>query len=566
MQFFKNLNIGKRLAISLTLIGALLLSVAIISIIMLGRLNLGTTNIVENNLVQLQLSNQMISNANDIAISLRNMAMSDDPSDRKAQDQIVHERRADMLKNIAALEQFSLSGADKDLLAKIAAANTEYAQGQEEMLKHIAQSSREDTALYLTNKLRPVFRVLKDRLLEKIASQNVSAKEAGAAANATYANARLIMIVLALAAIALAALLGYVITTSITRPLARALHLANTVAEGDLSSVITVDTRDETGLLLQALKTMNERLAATVSQVRSGTDNIAMSASEVAAGSMDLSSRTEQQASSLEETASSMEELTSTVKQNTDNARQAYKLAESASSIAQRGGQMITQVVTTMDQINQSSGKIASIIGVIDGIAFQTNILALNAAVEAARAGEQGRGFAVVATEVRNLAQRSAAAAKEIKSLIDDSTSTVENGSKLVSDAGTTMGELVDSVRRVTDIVSEITSASVEQSAGIEQINQAVIEMDNVTQQNAALVEQSAAAAAAMQNQAEALATAVSVFKLGASGQVVPATVVSARKPAAPAAGKPRAAQIAAPRSASARAASPKLDDEWETF
>jgi len=566
MQFLKNLNIGKRLAISLTIIGALLLTVAMISVVMLSSLNSGTTNIVENNLVQLQLSNKMISNANDIAISLRNMAMSDDAGDRKAQDQIVHERRADMLKNIAALEQFALGSADKDLLAKITEANANYVQGQQEMLRHIAQSSREDTALYLTNKLRPVFRVLKDRLLEKIESQNVNAKEAGAAANATYASARLIMMVLALVAVAVAALLGYLITTSITRPLARALHVANTVAEGDLSSVITADTRDETGLLLQALKTMNERLAATVSQVRGGTDNIAMSASEVAAGSMDLSSRTEQQASSLEETASSMEELTSTVKQNTDNARQAYKLAESASSIAQRGGQMITEVVTTMDQINQSSSKIASIIGVIDGIAFQTNILALNAAVEAARAGEQGRGFAVVATEVRNLAQRSAAAAKEIKSLIDDSTSTVENGSKLVSDAGNTMSELVDSVRRVTDIVSEITSASVEQSAGIEQINQAVIEMDNVTQQNAALVEQSAAAAAAMQSQAEALATAVSVFKLGASAQVVPPTVASARKPAAAAAGKPRAAQIAAPRPASARAASPKLDDEWETF
>ena len=300
----------------------------------------------------------------------------------------------------------------------------------------------------------------------------------------------------------------------------RALEVANTVAAGDLTSRIEVTTRDEMGQLLQALKTMNENLARTVGTVRSGTGTITVAANEVAAGNQDLSSRTEQQASSLEETASSMEELTSTVKQNADNARQANVLADAASQVAQRGGAVISQVVGTMGEIDASAGKISDIIGVIDSIAFQTNILALNAAVEAARAGEQGRGFAVVASEVRNLAQRSAAAAKEIKGLINDSTGKVASGSKLVAEAGATMQEIVDSVRRVTDIMGEITSASQEQTAGIEQINQAVAEMDNVTQQNAALVEEAAAAAEAMKDQAAMLTAAMAAFRIdGRRGQ-----------------------------------------------
>jgi methyl-accepting chemotaxis protein len=259
---------------------------------------------------------------------------------------------------------------------------------------------------------------------------------------------------------------------------------------------------------------MNDSLGRIVGEVRSGTDTIATASSQIAAGNLDLSSRTEQQASSLEETASSMEALTSTVKQNADNARQANQLAGSASEIALKGGVVVAQVVATMDSINASSKKIVDIIGVIDGIAFQTNILALNAAVEAARAGEQGRGFAVVASEVRNLAQRSAAAAKEIKGLIGDSVEKVDAGAKLVDQAGTTMGEIVESVKRVTDIMGEITAASQEQTSGIEQINQAISQMDQVTQQNASLVEEAAAAAESLQDQAGNLARVVSVFKL----------------------------------------------------
>jgi methyl-accepting chemotaxis protein len=272
---------------------------------------------------------------------------------------------------------------------------------------------------------------------------------------------------------------------------------------------------------MDALAHMNNGLRQLVGQVRGSTDTIATASTQIAAGNQDLSARTEQQASSLEETASSMEELTSTVKQNADNARQANGLALSASQIAARGGDVVGQVVDTMASINASSNKIVDIIAVIDGIAFQTNILALNAAVEAARAGEQGRGFAVVATEVRNLAQRSAAAAKDIKLLIGDSVEQVEAGSRLVDQAGATMGEVVASITRVADIMSEITAASQEQSAGIEQVNQAITQMDQVTQQNAALVEEAAAAAEAMQDQANGLSQLVSTFKLGPGSALI---------------------------------------------
>jgi methyl-accepting chemotaxis protein len=313
------------------------------------------------------------------------------------------------------------------------------------------------------------------------------------------------------------ATLGFVVTTSITAPLNRAVALAETVAAGDLTSSIEVTSNDETGQLQRAMHKMNANLLKIISDVRTGTDTIAAGSRRISSGNDDLSGRTEQQAASLEETASSMEQLTATVKQNADNARQANQLAVSASTVALRGGEVVSQVVSTMNSITGSAQKISDIIGVIDGIAFQTNILALNAAVEAARAGEQGRGFAVVATEVRNLAQRSAAAAKEIKGLIGDSAEKVEAGSQLVAQAGSTMEEIVASVTRVTDIMAEITSASQEQSAGIEQVNQAISEMDQATQQNVALVENATLASKAMQDQASHLAQLVSVFRLDAA-------------------------------------------------
>ena len=314
--------------------------------------------------------------------------------------------------------------------------------------------------------------------------------------------------------VALAAFFGFFLIRAITRPLETSIRIASNVAAGDLTQKIEVHTNNEFGQLLQALKNMNTSLVDIVGEVRVGTESIASASGQIAAGNLDLSNRTEAQAGSLEETASAMEQLTSTVKQNADNARQANQLAATASEIATKGGAVVSDVVMTMGAINASAHKIADIIGVIDGIAFQTNILALNAAVEAARAGEQGRGFAVVATEVRSLAQRSAAAAKEIKLLIDDSVDKVEQGNKQAAQAGTTMDEVVSSVQRVTDIMSEISAASREQSQGIEEINQAITQMDETTQQNAALVEEAAAAAKSLQDQASHLEELVNKFQM----------------------------------------------------
>ncbi|HJV54079.1 MAG TPA: methyl-accepting chemotaxis protein [Noviherbaspirillum sp.] len=323
-----------------------------------------------------------------------------------------------------------------------------------------------------------------------------------------------------LGALALAGVLLAVCTLiarGITRPLREAVQIAHTVASGDLTSTIEVRSRDETGQLLEALREMNDGLVKIVSEVRSGTDTIAAASSQIASANIDLAARTEEEASSLEETASAMEQLTGTVRQNADHASQANQLALGASDVAARGGAVVSQVVDTMGAINESAHRIVDIIGVIDGIAFQTNILALNAAVEAARAGEQGKGFAVVAAEVRQLARRAAAAAGEIKSLIDNSVQRIDNGAKLVGQAGTTMREIVVSVRQVTDIMAEITAATQEQRSGIEQVNQAIAQMDQVTQRNAALVEEEAATAETLQQQSIALARTVSVFRLHAA-------------------------------------------------
>ncbi len=392
--------------------------------------------------------------------------------------------------------------------------------------------------------------------LDKLTQVNLAgALSAGQTADTVYEEARLWVLGLLLGSVALGLVLALWIARIVARPLAEAVKVAQSVAAGDLTSHIEARTTDETGLLLDALKGMNDSLVKIVGEVRTGTDTIATASSQIASGNQDLSSRTEEQASSLEQTAASMEELTSTVKQNADNARQANQLAVSASEVAVKGGSVVSQVVDTMGSINASSKKIVDIIGVIDGIAFQTNILALNAAVEAARAGEQGRGFAVVASEVRSLAQRSAAAAKEIKTLIGDSVEKVEEGSKQVAEAGRTMEEIVGSVKRVTDIMGEITAASQEQTSGIEQINQAITQMDQVTQQNAALVEEASAAAQSLQEQAGSLVQAVSVFKLSTQSKAarpgftrltpIPKAVKPAPKPPAKALPARRAAASA---------------------
>ncbi|MDP2828386.1 MAG: methyl-accepting chemotaxis protein [Sulfuricellaceae bacterium] len=336
-------------------------------------------------------------------------------------------------------------------------------------------------------------------------------------------------------------------------------RVLNALSQGDLTEVITNSYSGTFGQLKDDANSTVGKLKGIIGQIRESTDTINTAAKEIAAGNTDLSQRTEEQASSLEETASSMEELTSTVKQNADNARQANQLAISASTVAVKGGSVVSEVVTTMDSINESSRKIVDIISVIDGIAFQTNILALNAAVEAARAGEQGRGFAVVAAEVRNLAQRSAAAAKEIKTLIGDSVSKVETGSKLVANAGQTMEEIVTAIKRVTDIMAEISAASTEQSAGIEQVNLAITQMDEVTQQNAALVEEAAAATESMEEQAQSLGSAVSVFKLAAQ---TGSRALPAHRPAA--SHTPRVAQ--AKPSSKTRPSAHTDEDDWAEF
>ncbi|WP_034293446.1 methyl-accepting chemotaxis protein [Herbaspirillum sp. RV1423] len=367
----------------------------------------------------------------------------------------------------------------------------------------------------------------------------------------------------------------FLLRSIVLAPLNRAVALLDQVANGDLTMKIAEPGRNEIGRLFSAIRSMQQSLLNTVSRVRGSTEVINTGAQEIASGNLDLSSRTETQASSLEETAASMEQLTGTVKQNAENAQQANQLAHSASETAIKGGEVVAQVVDTMNAINESSKKIVDIISVIDGIAFQTNILALNAAVEAARAGEQGRGFAVVASEVRSLAQRSAAAAKEIKGLITDSVDKVDSGSRLVEHAGMTMREVVDSVRRVTDIVGEISSASLEQSEGIGQVNLAIAQMDEVTQQNAALVEEAAAAAQSLQTQAETLAEAVSIFRIdgkhAASPTARPAPTSNAaavaNAPAKPVLSRPAAATVAAaPKPALNLPPAPSSDGDWEQF
>ncbi len=374
-----------------------------------------------------------------------------------------------------------------------------------------------------------------------------------------------------LLAVVLGALLAYLATRSITVPLGRAVRAAEAITAGDLTSAITADGRDEVATLLRALATMRETLAGLVDEVRRNADSVASASGQIASGNNELSGRTEQQASALEETAASMEELNSTVRQNAENAQQANQLAMRASSVAVNGGDVVGRVVETMKDINDSSQKISDIIGVIDGIAFQTNILALNAAVEAARAGEQGRGFAVVASEVRSLAQRSADAAKEIKGLIGASVERVEQGTSLVDQAGRTMAEIVEAVRRVTDIMGEISAASREQSDGVAQVGQAVTQMDQATQQNAALVEESAAAADILRSKADQLVRSVAVFRTGSQADVQPLATMA---PAAVAAARPARKLPAAqkPTTPGARAmARPALaaagaDADWESF
>jgi len=522
-----NLKIGVRLGLAFAVILALMASMIVIGVWRLQEVAQATVH-MEEAATKERLTHEWylgnIANAVRTAARVRS-------NDADVQKQFQTEMEAQSLE-ITKLQnqivELIHSEEGKKLMAVVGERRTAYMDIRKDVfkLKAEANAASEVAAKKLIeSKMDPALLSYNQSVQAVVAFQQTIFQKAKAEVDELYASGRTVLIALGTMALILSAILAWLLSRSITRPLDYAVSVARTVASGDLRNKIQASSNDETGQLLHALRDMNDGLVKSVSQVRTGIDTIATASSQIAAGNLDLSSRTEEQASSLEETASSMEELTSTVKQNADNARQANQLAVSASGVAEKGGAVVSRVVDTMEDINASAKKIVDIIGVIDGIAFQTNILALNAAVEAARAGEQGRGFAVVASEVRNLAQRSAAAAKEIKTLIGDSVDKVELGSKLVEEAGVTMDEVVQSVRRVTDIMSEIMAASQEQSAGIEQVNQAIGQMDQVTQQNAALVEEAAAAAESLNEQAAKLAEAVSVFKLdGANVAFAPAS------------------------------------------
>ena len=370
----------------------------------------------------------------------------------------------------------------------------------------------------VVEKIRPLYEPVNAGIVALMKLQLDQAKSDFDAATSRYETIRIIAIASTLAGVLFALVFGIALVRGIVRSLGQAIGAANAAAQGDLSHAIDADGQDEVAQLLKALAAMQVELAKVVSTVRSGSEGVATASAQIASGNNDLSARTEQQASALEQTAASMEELSATVKQNADSARQANQLAQNASKVAVEGGEVVAQVVDTMKGINDSSRKMADIISVIEGIAFQTNILALNAAVEAARAGEQGRGFAVVASEVRSLAGRSADAAKEIKGLISASVERVEHGTVLVDKAGTTMTQVVTSIKRVTDLMGEISAASNEQAAGVSQVGEAVMQMDQVTQQNAALVEEMAAAASSLKSQAQELVQTVAIFKLNRGG------------------------------------------------
>ena len=510
----KNMRIGQRLALGFGVVICLLLTLAGLSYLRISSLNQEVGKMVDVRYPKTVVANTIKADVNEATRSMLNVLVMTDPSQIAKELANIQARNASATKAIAELNATTLDPKAVEILKAIGVIRERFIPGQASFIDLINEDKKDDAMVKFMFSLRAQQGKYFEQLDKFIAYQNAEMVAAGKEASALTERTQLMILALSLGAAVISLVVAFLATRSITRPLNEAVGVAQRVADGDLTSEIVVGSTDETGQMMEALKFMNDSLIRIVAEVRTGTVSIAEASSEIARGNLDLSARTEQQASSLGQTSRSMHELTSTVQQNADNARQANQLAAKASEVAVRGGSVVSNVIETMGSITASSKKIVDIIGVIDGIAFQTNILALNAAVEAARAGEQGRGFAVVAAEVRNLAQRSAAAAKEIKALIGDSVGKVREGSSLVEQAGVTMEEVVASVRRVTDIMGEITSASQEQSAGIAQVNSTILEMDETTQQNASLVEEAAAAAASMQDQAANLARVVSVFKL----------------------------------------------------
>ena len=556
-----NLNIANRLRLGFGLLLVVIIALAGISLRYLDSLNQVSTDMADGVWPRARLANLALDNVRGSMARVGQEVANTDPAAQAGIEERLSANIDGINQAMTQLEPLLVAPAAKALLDEAKTRRDTYLGLVAQVRALVGAGKREEANVLAYGKTYDALHAFADSLRKQVAFQESRFDSMNDAADAAYALALRIVVGSTVSAVLLALGAAFLITRSIVQPLHRAVEVARTVAAGDLTSRIEVRGKDEAAQMMQALNEMNASLLKVVSEVRAGSGEIATAAREIASGNLELSSRTEHQASSLEETASSMEEMTSTVRQNAENAQQANQLAATASDVARQGGAVVAQVVQTMGEIDTASRKIVEIIAVIDGIAFQTNILALNAAVEAARAGEQGRGFAVVASEVRSLAQRSASAAKEIKGLIDDSVGKVSLGSQMVSQAGSTMADVVASVQRVTDIMGEISSASREQEGGITQINQAVTEMDAVTQQNAALVEEAAGAAGSLQEQADRLQQMVAVFKVDAADRA--ASALQPQRAAAPA----MAPRLATPVKPKAKPATrPAVAEEWETF
>ncbi|MBP0599873.1 MCP four helix bundle domain-containing protein [Herbaspirillum sp. LeCh32-8] len=525
----QHLKIGTRLAFGFCLILLCAAALLAIGLWRMAELEASSEYVIDKKVAAMTTAMNMRELGSELALALRKVVTPTDAAEGKAEDEHLGKILVAYNGFEKQIGELSSTGRGKELLGAASAESKKLFPLVETIRQQVGSGNYFDAAQQLKSDFLPAHEKWMASVGALAAFQQEDMKAAHADAKDSYRKAQAGMLVIGVLTLGLGFFFTFVITRSIVNPLKRAGGIAETISSGDLTQDFHDRGRDEAASLVNALGAMQANLATTLNEVKESAAIIAVASHEIARGNVDLSNRTESQASSLEETASSMEQLTSTVQQNAENARQANQLVVSASDYATKGGRVVGDVVETMGSIKESSRKIVDIIGVIDGIAFQTNILALNAAVEAARAGEQGRGFAVVASEVRSLAQRSATAAKEIKQLISDSVDKVDAGGKLVDEAGATMSEIVTSVKHVADIMGEITAASQEQSAGIAEVNNAITQIDEITQQNAALVEQAAAAAESLQEQSDALAHAVSVFKLKLAAPSAPVVSAPAR-------------------------------------
>ncbi|MGF6267233.1 methyl-accepting chemotaxis protein [Paraburkholderia youngii] len=511
-----DLKIGARLGLAFAVTLALTFALAAVSLTWLSAFNSNVSDLTDARLPILIDSYALLEITRRQSVMERDALAaleSDEPAVATANLQAISEGHDAVTKAVTEIQRLIYTDQGKKLWSNIAAARQAYLSSRAGIIAQIKAGAAVEARQKLLKEQLPLenqYLAAVNALIYYVRDQVDTQRDTS---SASYNDARTLILTLAALALAVGAACAVVATRSITKPLREAVDGTHQVAEGNLIVQAAATARDETGQLLQSLQAMTRNLSNTVGEIRMRADSVMTAAQQIAQGNTDLSSRTEEQAASLQETAASMEELTATVRQNTENAKQASGLADNANDVAGEGSQTVAQVVETMAGIQESSGRMAEIIGIIQSIAFQTNILALNAAVEAARAGEQGRGFAVVASEVRGLAQRSSSAAKEIKELIETSGSRVNAGTELATKAGETMKKVSVAIQRVTDIMGEIASASQEQSQGIEQVNRAISEMDEVTQQNAALVEQAAAAAGSLEDQAEQLRAAVAVFR-----------------------------------------------------